>query len=105
MWHLSFWAWLPVLSVVVSGPSPFLVADVIKFCLRESAGNTITASSVASLCVDTVGLTGRLLTGLTVALEHTLDSSSVPLLVISRWALVSIVLWMKAAEGGETVYT
>lgn len=91
--------------MVVFGPSPFLVADVIKFCLGESEGNTVTASSVAGLCFGALGLTGHLLTGLTVALEHTLDSLSVPLLVISRWALVSIVLWMKAAEGGETVYT
>lgn len=51
-------------------------------------------SSDADLCVGAPGPTGRvvLLTGLTVALEHTLDSSSVPLLVISRWTLASIVL-------------
>lgn len=51
-------------------------------------------SSVADLCVGAPEPTGRvvLLPGLAVALGHTLDSSSVPLLVISRWTLVSIVL-------------
>ena len=71
------------------------MVDVIKFLsLGESEDNTVTVSPVADLCVGALGLTGRLLllTGLTVALEHTLDSSSVPLPLISRWTLVGIVL-------------